>query len=125
MQEAQWLNIIITMKTKYLFTLIIVASFAFTSCKKEAPKKVVKKEVIAANYQTASIHISGMTCKIGCAKSIQSKLNKKNGITDAKVIFTDSTATVKYDTNKTSINDIVSFINNIAGGDIYKATETK
>ncbi|WP_240614789.1 hypothetical protein [Polaribacter filamentus] len=35
-----------------------------------------------------------MTSEIGCAKTIQSKLSKKEGVLGAKVIFTDSMQTL-------------------------------
>lgn len=110
------------MKIRTFFTVIAFVCITITSCKKETEKKEVKKEVVAANYQTASFAISGMTCEIGCAKTIQSKLNKQDGVANAKVIFTDSIATVKYDANITSSVELEKFITGIAGGDMYKAS---
>ena len=99
------------------------------SCSDE-PKKLksenVKSGVLQmAEIQTVSFAVSGMTCEIGCAKTIQSKLSKKEGITDAIVVFSDSTATVSFDSSKTSTTDISSFISGIAGGDAYTASELK
>ena len=74
---------------------------------------------------SVSIHISGMTCEIGCAKNIESKLSKKEGVTSAKVIFMDSMAKVEFDRTKTSSEDLITLINGIAGGDSYVATELK
>ncbi len=73
--------------------------------------------------ETVSLNISGMTCEIGCAKTIQSKLSKKEGVASAKVVFTDSIATINFDANKTSTEDLTAFINGIAGGDLYKASK--
>ena len=50
--------------------------------------------------ETVSLAISGMTCQIGCAKAIQSKLSKKEGVADVVVVFTDSIATITFDSNK-------------------------
>ena len=75
--------------------------------------------------ESVSIHISGMTCEIGCAKTIESKLSKKEGVASAKVVFTDSIAEVEFDRTKTSSVDLINFINGIAGGDSYVATEVK
>ena len=75
--------------------------------------------------QKVAINISGMTCEIGCAKTIQSKLSKKAGITSAKVIFKDSLGLVEYDANTISAKDINSFINGIAGGDLYTVKSSK
>jgi len=106
------------MKTKHLFLTIFFSFFILLGCKKEAPKKVVPvlKESVA-------LSISGMTCEIGCAKTIESKLSKKEGVLEAKVIFKDSVATIKYNANTTSKKDLIAFVDGIAGGDLYKASE--
>ena len=103
----------------------IILSFAFTcfilvSCKKE----VAKVDLPVAKTQV-SLAISGMTCEIGCAKTIQSKLSKKEGVLDAKVVFADSIATIEFDANKTSEKDLIGFVDGIAGGDLYKASINK
>ena len=114
------------MKIRSIFLVLAVVSLSLASCKKEAEKVEVKTEVAKiAKMETVSLNISGMTCEIGCAKTIQSKLSKKEGVADAKVIFTDSIATIKFDANKLSSEDLTSFINGIAGGDLYKATEVE
>ncbi|TXD46341.1 heavy-metal-associated domain-containing protein [Polaribacter sp. IC073] len=99
------------MTTKKIFYSIAVACFVFIGCNKE-----IKKEKI-------SLAISGMTCEIGCAKIIQSKLSKKEGVIDAKVVFTDSIATIEFDANTTSTKDLIAYVDGIAGGDLYKASE--
>ena len=65
-----------------------------------------------------------MTCEIGCAKTIQSKLSKKEGVLNAKVVFTDSIANIEFDANKTSKEDLIAFVEGIAGGELYKASES-
>ena len=103
------------MNTKKIFFAIAIACFMITGCKEN---KEVKKENI-------SLAISGMSCEIGCAKTIQSKLSKKEGVLDAKVIFTDSIANIEFDANTTSKKDLIAFVDGIAGGDLYKASENK
>jgi copper chaperone CopZ len=100
------------MKTKKIIFTIAIACFIITGCKKE-----VKKESVA-------LAISGMTCEIGCAKTIQSKLSKKEGVLKAKVIFNDSIANIEFDANATSKKDLIAFVDGIAGGDLYSASET-
>ena len=75
--------------------------------------------------QQVALAISGMTCEIGCAKTIQSKLSKKAGITSAKVIFKDSLGLVEFDANTISAEDINTFINGIAGGGLYTVKSSK
>tara|TARA_B110000090_G_scaffold59421_1_gene67928 strand:- start:744 stop:1160 length:417 start_codon:yes stop_codon:yes gene_type:complete len=95
---------------KFIFALL-VACFTLTSCQKE-----IKRENV-------SLAISGMTCEIGCAKTIQSKLTKMEGVLAAKVVFTDSIATVEFDANTLSKKDLIAFVDGIAGGDLYTASE--
>jgi len=114
------------MKTRYLFILALATIFSFSSCKKEIEKvetKEVQKENAIADLETVSLNVTGMTCQIGCAKKIQSDLSKKDGVASAKVIFKDSLATIEYDKNKTSKEDLIAFIGGIAGGDLYTAKE--
>ena len=104
------------MKAQKLIYATAIACFILTGCKTET-KKEVKKENVA-------LAISGMTCEIGCAKTIQSKLSKKDGVLNAKVIFNDSIATIEYDANTTSKKDLIAFVDGIAGGELYKASES-
>ena len=75
------------MKVQKFIFVLLVACFTLIGCQKE-----IKKEIV-------SLAISGMTCEIGCAKTIQSKLTKKEGVLAAKVVFSDSIATVEFDAN--------------------------
>ncbi|QMU63389.1 MAG: heavy-metal-associated domain-containing protein [Flavobacteriaceae bacterium] len=98
------------MKLRKISTLLVLGLFLVLACKKESPQKV-------------ALHISGMTCEIGCAKLIQSKLSKKGGVKTAEVIFKDSIANVAFDANTISSKEIIAFIDDIADGESYKATE--
>ncbi|MGY0407862.1 MAG: heavy-metal-associated domain-containing protein [Polaribacter sp.] len=109
---------------KKIILAFVIACFVITGCKKDAKKVDTKTETIAANMQTVALNISGMTCEIGCARTIQSKLSKKDGVAEAKVIFKDSIATIKFDANKTSKKELIAFVDGISGGDIYTASET-
>ncbi|MFY9241559.1 MAG: cation transporter [Polaribacter sp.] len=103
------------MKIQKILGAIAISCFILTGCKKEV------KEVKTENV---SLAISGMTCEIGCAKTIQSKLSKKEGVLNAKVVFTDSIANIEFDANKTSKEDLIAFVDGIAGGELYKASES-
>jgi len=113
---------------KNLLTILILA-IAFFSCnevKKGETKDeaVTKTEEVAANYKNIEVEIEGMTCEIGCARTIQSKLSKVDGVTYSKVDFESKKGQFTYDANKISQNDIVNKINGIAGGDLYAVTKT-
>lgn len=91
--------------------------------KSEAKTPAQKEQVaVTAKVEEANFAISGMTCEIGCAKTIASKLSKKEGVLEAKVVFEDSTAIVKYDANKLDKKEIIAFIDGIADGKTYKSS---
>jgi len=117
------------MNKKAIFLLVTFCIILIISCSIKSEKgdpKDFKNDVPGmAKTKTISLAISGMTCEIGCAKTIQSKLSKKEGVSDAEVVFTDSIATITFDSNKTSTEDLSSFINGIAGGNLYTASEIK
>ena len=103
------------MNLKNIVSAALFICFIAVGCKTETKKEVKKENV--------SLAISGMTCEIGCAKTIQSKLSKKEGVFTAKVIFTDSIANIEYDANTVSKKELIAFVDGIAGGDLYKASE--
>ncbi|QOD60129.1 cation transporter [Polaribacter haliotis] len=111
------------MRVQKILVAVAIAGFTLVGCKNENTSTTKKTEVVAAKQQMVALHISGMTCEIGCAKTIQSKLSKKEGVLEAKVVFKDSVANIQFDANKTSKKDLIAFVDGIAGGDLYKATE--
>ncbi|QTD36653.1 cation transporter [Polaribacter batillariae] len=111
------------MRVQKILVAVAVVGFTLVGCKTENSSTTEKTAVVAAKQQMVTLNISGMTCEIGCAKTIQSKLSKKEGVLEAKVIFKDSIANIQFDANKTSKKDLIAFVNGIAGGDLYKATE--
>lgn len=112
-------------KTIAFASLIIL----FTgSCKKEATieaEKVTKTEIIAENLETANFTIDGMTCAVGCAKTIESKLNETEGVQEAVVDFESKIATVSYDKTKLNVTSLTSTIEKVAGGDVYKVSKAE
>ncbi len=109
-------------KIQQIVSIAVLALFMLTSCKDDAKKTDANKAAITT--QKVNLSISGMTCEIGCAKTIESKLSKKEGITSAKVSFKDSLATVKFDAAKISKKEVMAYVESIGGGDLYKVTET-
>lgn len=117
--------------------LAFVALIALTtiSCKKEVATETATIETkdeatnsnktIVANPQTASFEIEGMTCAIGCASLIEGKLNKLDGVTEAKVDFETKTATVVYDADKLNQEKLTQTVEAAAGGETYKVSKIK
>jgi len=108
---------------KILFVLAIFSMVA-VGCKKEPKKKECHKteQTANTNAEKLALNISGMSCEIGCAKMIESKLSKQDGVLDAKVIFNDSLAQISYDASKTNKASLMAFVEGIAENS-YKVTE--
>lgn len=106
-----------------IFTLLFFVLF-FVSCQKNETSKntgstIVEKKELTENLNHIKVDIKGMTCEIGCARLIQSKLYKADGITFAKISFADSSGVISFDQNRISTDDITKIIQKTAGGDIY------
>lgn len=91
----------------------------------EETKKEVYSEADLTKMETASFTIDGMTCAMGCAKTIENKLVEQEGVGQAIVDFETKIATIKFDTKKQSLESLTKTIEAVAGGDTYKVTESK
>lgn len=120
------------MKTiKALFTITLVIAFAF-SCKNEAKPEIKTIETASesstkldpnATYAKAEFTIDGMTCEIGCAKTIEKKMSKMEGVKSAKVDFDRKLAMVEYNEAKVTPNLLEETVTKVA--DIYKVSDMK
>jgi copper chaperone CopZ len=117
---------------------ITLASLLFVSCKKNteettatttastettAPK--VKKEIATANLQTASFKVEGMTCAIGCAKTIESELSDLDGVQKATVDFDKKLATVTFDKTVQNPESLTKVVEATADGKTYTVSNMK
>jgi Cu+-exporting ATPase len=66
------------------------------------------------NYVTATFTIKGMSCEMGCARAIENKLSKLEGMSKANVNFQDEMATVKFDANKINEALLVSTVTSVS-----------
>ncbi|SHI80240.1 heavy-metal-associated domain-containing protein [Flavobacterium haoranii] len=120
-------------KLNKILSLIILSSLTLTSCKKEDSKTNESKnstEEVAvmdenAKMETANLSIEGMTCEIGCAKTIEDKLAHLDGVKEAKVDFEGKLATVSFDANKQNLESLKNTVEAVAGGDTYTVTDSK
>jgi len=98
------------MKTLKLVVGIALFSVVVWSCKNETEPKIETVEVSEtkavkefdadATLAKAEFKIEGMTCAIGCAKTIEKKLSKMEGVKSASVDFDKKLAMVEYDEAK-------------------------
>jgi periplasmic mercuric ion binding protein len=93
------------MKISNVLLGIAFLSLAFGACKNEPETKTVaietteaKKEISAdAVIAKAEFTIEGMTCAMGCAKTIEKKLSSMEGVKSATVDFDKKLAMVEFD----------------------------
>ena len=115
----------------FLFAILL-----FTGCKEKttgtattsstetsAPK--AKKEIAAANLQKASFTIEGMTCAIGCAKTIQEELSGLEGVQTATVDFEKKLATVSFDKTKQTPESLTKIVQATGDGKTYIVSNMK
>ncbi len=122
-------------KTFKLFLGIALFSLAFWSCKNETEPKVETVEVEVAEKEPtktidenaviakAEFTIEGMTCAMGCAKTIEKKLAKMDGVKSATVDFESKTAMVEYDEAKVTTNSLEETV--VKTSDKYEVVEMK
>ena len=80
----------------------------------------IAENVINNNLFEASFSISGMMCKMGCAKAIENNLSKMEGVQKASVDFETSIATVLYNSSLLKAEDLALTVLNT--GDAYKVS---
>ncbi|MCX7551050.1 heavy-metal-associated domain-containing protein [Xanthomarina sp. F2636L] len=116
---------------KNIIGLLLLAVFV-TACKNETTPEVKTVEVettteevasldLNATYAKAEFTIEGMTCAMGCAKTIEKKMAKMEGVKSASVDFDKKLAMVEYDeakVNATSLEEVVK-----KAGDMYSVTD--
>lgn len=118
---------------KHILVLVIVTVFAF-SCKNEAQPevktapaststKVETKKAINPNAKLAKAEfkIEGMTCAMGCAKTIEKKMAKMEGVKSAVVDFDRELAMVEYDEAIVTPASLETTVTSVA--DTYKVKD--
>lgn len=113
---------------KKVFPLILVMLLV-VACKKQLNQNdnSVDKTTIArasfGNTEKAELVISGMTCAVGCAGTIQKSLAKVEGVQSAEVDFDRQLAMVEYNPSKVVLQDLENTIRKTS--DTYKVIHAK
>lgn len=113
---------------KLTLAVLVTVGTLFVSCKKEtegnkAETAAATKEI--ANAETTSFTIEGMTCAVGCAKTIETKLAGLEGVQKATVDFDKKTATIQYDATIQTPEKLVETVEAVADGKTYKVSNVK
>ena len=122
------------MKTLKNITAIALLVFLVMNCKNETKPEIknidietvtdaTKKLDPNATYAKAEFTIDGMTCAIGCAKSIEKKIAKMEGVKSATVDFDRKLAMVEYNEAKVTPTSLEETVAKVA--DIYKVSNMK
>ena len=77
-------------------------------------EKISQKLDPNAVYSKAEFSIKGMTCEMGCAKTIEKKLAKMYGMKSATVDFKNELALVEFDVAKINPMSITKTVNDIS-----------
>ena len=121
------------MKILKLVIAIVIFSITVWSCKNETEPQVktIEVEEIKAKSEIADdsiltkaeFNIEGMTCAIGCAKTIEKKLAKMEGVKSAKVDFEKKLAMVEYDEAILTTTSLENTVTNAS--DTYSVNDMK
>lgn len=107
------------------FFYLLLFLVLLTSCKDEKGQNIpesAKVQELAADLKKVDVAIEGMTCEIGCAKLIESKLAKAEGVNFVKVDFEKKMGRIEYDANRIDEKELANIITSAGGGDLYKVT---
>ncbi|MBS1535576.1 MAG: heavy-metal-associated domain-containing protein [Bacteroidetes bacterium] len=116
------------MNLSKFFAVASCCGIVVTGCKQTAspaPEKTVAKVKHTINpekLQTATFTIDGMTCAIGCAKTIQDELSDLDGVQKAAVDFDKKLATVSFDSSLQTPESLTKVVEATADGKTYKVS---
>jgi len=123
------------MKTLKNIFIVSILTLVISSCKNESQPEVktvevevTKKDVAEtldpnATYAKVEFGIDGMTCAMGCAKTIEKKMAKMEGVKSAKVDFDKRLAMVEYDEAKVTPKSLEEAVAKV--GEVYKVKDMK
>lgn len=116
------------MKLTHIIVAGIFSLALLTACKENTNKNGennTEKSEKAVALKKIEVKIEGMTCAIGCAKTIESKLSKTAGIESATVNFEEKLGEITFDSNQISKEEITKQITAVAGGELYSVSDVK
>jgi mercuric ion binding protein len=73
----------------------------------------------------ATFSIEGMTCAVGCAKTIQEQLASMDGVQKAEVDFEKKIATVEFDASKLTPALLLKAVQETGDGKTYVVSNMK
>ncbi len=111
--------------TKPLLALALTG-LLFTGCKESSnDTTTITNETAALQPETTSFSIEGMSCSVGCAKTIEKKLAGMEGVQRVSVDFDTKMGKVKFDATKLTAEDVVKAVEAAADGKTYKVSDVQ
>lgn len=109
-------------------TLLLTFTVAvlLTNCKQTASSPSEQKisstraTINPEKLEKATFSIDGMTCAIGCAKTIEKELANAQGVQNVVVDFDKKEATVSFDNSFQTPESITKIVEATADGTTYK-----
>ncbi|RAJ25785.1 Cu+-exporting ATPase [Gelidibacter algens] len=123
------------MKTLKTLALLTTLALFTVSCNNNATPEVKTVEMEQpelssekqldpnATYAKAEFGIEGMTCAMGCAKTIEKKIARMEGVKSATVDFDNRLAMVEYDNAKVTPSSLEEAVVSVA--DTYSVKDMK
>lgn len=108
---------------KLIVLFFAVLSLTFVSCKKDVAAEAQANLPVA--MATTSFNIEGMHCEVGCAAKVEKKLAKLDGVEKATIDFERKLATVTYNKNLNTAEDLVETVMSASKDYVVSNIETK
>jgi Cu+-exporting ATPase len=110
---------------KLIFFIGTIFLLSFIGCKKMDKDAIPSEKVAVQDIKKVEVSIEGMTCEIGCAKLIESKLSKTEGVKFVAVNFEEERGIIEFDANMIDEKKISEVIEAAGGGDLYSVVTSK
>ncbi|MFD1314076.1 heavy-metal-associated domain-containing protein [Namhaeicola litoreus] len=110
---------------KLIFILSTTFLLLFFSCTKSDKEFKLSQKEVVKEIKKVEVDIEGMTCEIGCAKLIESKLSKTEGVQLATVSFEQKKGVIEFDANLIDEKRINDVIEATGGGDLYTVVRSQ
>jgi periplasmic mercuric ion binding protein len=112
----------------YLLSIVFISVMFFGCADQKAEPQAVSitEKVVEGdeNSTVAFISLEGMSCEVGCARYINGKLAKLEGVLAAEVLFEDKLAKVSFDPEKLSGQKLADFVGELHDGQ-YKVNKVE
>jgi periplasmic mercuric ion binding protein len=113
------------MKTIKTLFVLLFTTFLIWGCKEKLAETASKKEIKSENLQKVNFTIEGMTCAVGCAKTIQEELSKLEGVQSATVDFEKKLASISFDKTIQNQENLKKTVEKTGDGKTYTVSNLK